>query len=208
MSYQQLDDMSSRLFRVRRTVMQMLHDREYLVTERELEMSKDDFRDLFGEDQKRDRLTIMKSKRHDPDDVIYVFFPEEPKVGVKTIKTYAESMRSSNVKRAILVVQQSLSPFAKQCLAQMAPVYNLEVFQEAELLVNVKEHELVPKHQVLAENEKQTLLDRYNVKDHQLPRMQRSDPVARYYGLTRGQVVRIVRNSETAGHYINYRFVV
>ena len=62
-------------------------------------------------------------------DQIYVFYPEEAKVGVKTMKTYTNRMKSENVFRAILVVQQSLTPFARSCQAEISSKFQLEVFQ-------------------------------------------------------------------------------
>lgn len=42
----------------------------------------------------------------------------------------------------------------------MAPKYTLEQFLEAELMVNITEHELVPEHVVMNNEEKTELLAR------------------------------------------------
>lgn len=107
----------------------MLKDRNYLVGDFELNMSKHDFKDKYGENMKREDLVINKTKKDKPSDQIYVFFPEEAKVGVKTMKTYTNRMNSENVYRAILVCQTSLTPFAKTCVSEIASKFHLEVFQ-------------------------------------------------------------------------------
>lgn len=45
---------------------------------------------------------------------MFVFFPEEAKIGIKTIKAYCQRMQEQNISRAIIVVQQGMTPSAKQ----------------------------------------------------------------------------------------------
>lgn len=75
-------------------------------------------------------------------------------------------------------------------------------------MVNITHHQLVPKHSVLQDSEKAELLKRYRAKESQLPKIQCEDPVAKYFGVRRGQVMKIIRPSETAGRYVTYRLAV
>ena len=43
----------------------------------------------------------------------------------------------------------------------MAPKYNMEMFLETELLINITDHTLVPEHVVMSAEEKAELLQRY-----------------------------------------------
>ncbi|CAG0903398.1 unnamed protein product, partial [Darwinula stevensoni] len=179
-----------KLWRIRKTVMQLCHDRGYLVTQEELDQTQDEFKDQFGDKPSERRparsdLILLVAHNDDPTDQMFVFFPDEPKIGIKNIKTYCQRMQEENITRAIIVVQQGMTPSAKQ--VDMAPKYILEQFLESELLINITEHELVPEHVVMTPEEKQELLTRYKLKENQLMRIQAGDPVARYFGLRRGQ---------------------
>ncbi|KAJ3197474.1 hypothetical protein HK101_003172 [Irineochytrium annulatum] len=184
----------------------MVKDRNYEVADQELNMTLDQFRSQYDRQGVIERTALTFLVEHVSErDQLLVFFADDETVGIKPIKKYCEQMMQQSIMKAIVIYQKNLTPSAHKVIHEMAPKYAIEIFQEAELLVNITQHTLVPKHVVLSKEQKATLLARYRLKDTQLPRIQPNDPVARYYGLKRGQVVQITRPSETAGKYVTYR---
>ena len=141
---------------------------------------------------------------------VIVSFNGEPNLGVKPIKNFIQEVVNKRMAyTGILVTSAPPTPTSMKLTATLNPKENIvEIFQESELVVNITLHELVPKHILLSNEEKAELLKRYRLKESQLPRIQRTDPVAKYLGLRRGQVVKIIRKSETAGRYASYRWCI
>lgn len=85
----------------------------------------------------------QKEKADDENNQLFVFFPEDEKVGVKPIKILTDRMKDENVSNAILVLRGDITPFAKQAVLEMSDSFRIEHFKEAELLVDITEHTLV-----------------------------------------------------------------
>ena len=129
---------ASKKFRVRKTCLKMLMKRGYIVDEEDVNMSTDEFRMKFGDEPSRESLTILVEKVDDSTDQLFVFFPNDEKVGVKPIKEYCSRMKDENVQRAIIVVLSGLTPFAKTAVKEMSSHgYRIEYFKDAELLVDI-----------------------------------------------------------------------
>ena len=73
---------------------------------------------------------------------------------------------------------------------------------------NVLKHKLVPKHEILSEEEKKKLLEKYNISEKQLPKILKKDPVVKALGAKEGDVIKITRESPVAGKVVYYRLVV
>ena len=74
-------------------------------------------------------------------------------------------------------------------------------------MVDVSQHELVPHHEVVDEDDLQEVFDEYDIRRTDLPKILRTDP-ALPDDADVGNVVRIVRDSRTTDEAITYRLVV
>jgi len=73
--------------------------------------------------------------------------------------------------------------------------------------VDITKHELVPKHILLNDKEKEELFKKYGINLRQLPRISLTDPVIKTLDGKPGNVVKIIRKSSTAGETLYYRVI-
>ena len=87
--------------------------------------------------------------------------------------------------------------------------YYIRVISRKRLQFNLLEHNYVPQHIILTEEEKQKLfIDKNISSEKELPEISRFDPVSLTIGIKPGEVCKIIRNSRTAINTNYYRICV
>uniref|UniRef100_A0ACD6A162 Uncharacterized protein n=1 Tax=Avena sativa TaxID=4498 RepID=A0ACD6A162_AVESA len=200
---------SQRLFLARRTALEMLRDRGYCVPEAELARTLPEFRAWWSEMpeiERLERLSFSTTLASDPSNKAQIVFcPPEP-VKIAAIREVYGRIKEKNLSCLILILQGKITSRARESIKEIFK-FKVDVFQITELLVNMTNHVLKPKHEVLTAEEKTKLLKEYNVVDSQLPRMLETDAVARYYGLSKGTVVKFTYDNELTVDHVSYRCI-
>ena len=220
----------SRLYKIRKTELQMMEARGYGVGKKDKEITYEQFKSQFFTQYRLSNkqiplLNFFGSKINDDSSCIFVEYIAEEKLNVGHIEKFCNKLKrgriqgeinenemenednGNSIQNGIIILSGVMTPLAKQKLKETndTKAFHIEVFEDRELIVNITEHELVPEHKILSDEDKQTLLKKYRLKESQLPKILTTDPVARFLGLIKGQVVKITRASETAGRYVTYR---
>ncbi len=131
------------------------------------------------------------------------------------LNEYLASAKEAGALKMVLIIcgDAKVTPAAKKVISEFSrsadwPLH-IQLLPEDELLYNVTRHQSVPKHVPLSDADSDADLAPYGLQRAQLPRMLLKDPIAQYFGLDRGQVIRIERiNSESGAPYVTYRVVV
>ena len=115
-----------------------------------------------------------------------------------------ENFLNSNDDKKIFVVLSGSTKIEKQILEYK----KTEVFNDVDLLVNIIDNNLIPKHILLSDEEANNILTEYKINKKNLPCILSADRIAKYYNIEPGQIVKIIRPSITAGEEIIYRVCI
>ncbi len=74
--------------------------------------------------------------------------------------------------------------------------------------IDITQHIYVPKHVKLSEKEVNELVNNYNISIKQLAKIFIKDPAIKGTDVKAGDVIKIVRKSQTVGKAVSYRVVV
>jgi len=130
--------------------------------------------------------------------------PTQGTVGVQFINQLRKTMKEVGVERAIIITGGRYTQAAKTHARRRG----IELIPRIFPSFNIYEHVLVPKHEIATQEEREKVLSEYRVQPYQLPRLKASDPAVKAIGAKPGDLVKVTRDSPSAGKYVSYRYVV
>ena len=80
--------------------------------------------------------------------------------------------------------------------------------KQTKVSFDVSAHVIVPKHELCSAKERETVLKQYGASPLQMPRILITDPGIQHLGAEEGDLIKITRESPTAGETIFFRIVV
>lgn len=130
---------------------------------------------------------------------IIVFTDPVSKFNVDSVKEYIKISSDFGINHCIIVYTDSVTSMAKKLIENSVDI-KIELFMSSELQFNITRHRLVPAHIKLDDVEGKKFKKQFGLK---FPAILKTDPISRFYGYERGDVIKIIRS----GDYIMYRIV-
>jgi DNA-directed RNA polymerase subunit H len=104
----------------------------------------------------------------------------------------------------ILIVYDILPKAEKQ----IQDTKDFEVFKTMEIVRDITQHFLVPKHILLSKEEADQFMEEYSLKKRDMGRIFIDDPMVRYLYAKKDDIIQIIRGSLISGYSTYYRLVV
>ncbi len=201
------------LWKSRETIIEMMKDRKYTDLQGQISMSFVDFSEWVGDDEEdvvMDAMTIegltktTKTTKTKVSRKCKVAWVMKPTIAILT--SFSSLHTEGGYTTVILVCKQ---PAKHQGMKGVADLHSMgihvEMFSVAELQYNLTRHKDVPRHVIVSKKMKKELITAYGDKSC-IMRIHNTDPVIRYLGGRKGDLVEINEPSITQPGYCDLVF--
>lgn len=145
---------------------------------------------------------------------VLIIFCDKRTITEILLKSYSAFALENNYKSgSIVIANERPSP----ATTNFVRVYNsdktnplMQVFEIRKLQFDISTHRKVPRHRIITDSEVTIIMKKMNVtkpKD-ELPWIDSQDPMAKWIGARDGDIIEIMRQSESAGLTPYYRYCI
>jgi DNA-directed RNA polymerase I, II, and III subunit RPABC1 len=197
------------LYRSYKTIIEMLRDRGFLADESfdfpqdpsTPEIVPEKFVEWVGEDVSDARKELQLDFDHTSATKPSVMLFWTDSFGTDDIHWIHGEMTEKGFTHAIVIHNRKITSGTVTIIKSLR-VQNIiiEPFTEKETQFNVTHHVYVPRHIICSAKKTAEILEKYHVTKEQIPKIQSAtDAVCRYLGARKGQLIKILRPSESIG---------
>ncbi len=197
--HQQLNDVKTNLIKMLTNRGFINQDNQQKTIDKIIKDDNDDQEYVVQLDNASNYNTEIKNKR------IYVKIFDYKITSINKNSPIGEFITKYNDEYKILIVQDINAKSENIIEGYETPS---EVFKIMELMINIVDHTLVPKHIVLTKEESDEVLQAYRAKKRDMMLIRTTDAVARYYKMKPGEIVKIIRPSVLVCEAPVYRLVI
>jgi len=125
-------------------------------------------------------------------------------IGISYVRELKDMVEKEGAEKGILVGDGKYTYSARS----EAEKEKIELIPPTLPTFDIFEHDLVPLHEIVAEEELEGVTKKFHAEAYQFPWIKSNDPISIILGAKAGNVIKITQKSETAGTAISYRYVV
>jgi DNA-directed RNA polymerase subunit H (RpoH/RPB5) len=162
------------------------------------------YRELKKDNETKDGNKITYYLSRGDKKYIMLVLIDQQTIGISYVRELKDQIDETGSEKGILVGNGKYTYSAKST----APKMKIELIPPTLPTFDIFEHSLVPKAEILSEEEKKKTIEAYHAQPYQYPWIRADDPVSIILGAEPGDVIRILAKSETAGMSESYRYVV
>jgi DNA-directed RNA polymerase subunit H (RpoH/RPB5) len=193
-----------------KTCLEMAKDRAYHLDDTYNKITITDFRHMLQNNNNID--IICNSNENNPNKMLYIKFILTLRVKPSSIKEIIDEINtkiSDDKQLELTIVLKSEPNNSILKLQKDKTLGNMQIMWCKKLQFNITQHELVPEHTKLTEEEYIKIVQNYNIVSKvQLPTLLKTDTISQYYNYKTGDIIKITNTgtSQNSG-YIFYRCV-